>query len=132
VSFNADAFAQAHAPWVFTADGEEFVARDPSVDEFIRFRGMMTEAGADVDKQRTALKWLLYVMFPPKLRYIWTGHPAIKFLTLPQAAQEAALTAFFARPTVSSNRLPSKAPGNGSGSRTATSSPPRVAPSPSK
>lgn len=128
MSFDADAFAAAHAPWVFHADGADFPARDPSVDDVLRFRAEVLAAGTDPVAQERALRNLLRAMFPPSVRYIWTGHPVRKFLRLPTAAREAALTAFFARPAMQTRHRRNPARGNGSANRTATPSAPMVAP----
>lgn len=120
MSFNADQFTAAHQPWTFARDGETFTACEPSADEVVAYRGMVLAAGDDVVRQRAAIRWLLAVMFPPRARYIWTGHPAKKFLAMPWAAQEAALTDFFARRRLTPPPRQKQAPGSGSGSRTGT------------
>ena len=124
MSFNADEFAKAHAPWTLTLRGETFTAVDPSADEVIRFRAEMVAAGDDLPAQRGVLRRFIRRRFPWKASYLWRGDPVGRFLGLPLAAQEAALMTLFRllemrRPA----HLPSQGHGNTSGNRTATSSP---------
>jgi hypothetical protein len=95
MSFNADAYREAVAPWTFTAGGRTWQARPVSAPAVQRFHTALRAAAGDAGRQERALRTLLRQAFPWRFSYRWRGDPVDRLLRLPPDDRQAALADFF-------------------------------------
>jgi hypothetical protein len=89
--FNVDAFREAHRPWILTVGGRAFAARHVSAPQVQRYQDRIKEAGDDLARFESAVRWLLRRAFPWRPSYLLRGDPARIVLRLEPAARSAAL-----------------------------------------
>lgn len=114
--FDADAWLAAHEPWTLKLAGRVHVARPVSILAIQRFQAGIVSAGDNVDRQRKAIRTVLRVAYPFRVRYWVGGDPVKMVMGLDEAARQAVLADFFGW---AANRYRSNA-----SSTTGTGSPP--------
>ncbi len=129
MSFNVDAFREAHRPWTFTVGGHSWVARPVSAPAVAAFHAAFRAVQDDeetarakaagpaewirvfthAERRRTAIiTRLLRLAFPWRLSYRWrpSHDPVATLLSLEPKARNAAFASFFTCLEGSANPTP--------------------------
>lgn len=135
-----NAFTAAHEAWTFTDRfGEVHVAAPISAPQANRFAWRFQQAAGDIATTERLTGELVRRMFPWRMRYLWRGDPAARFMAQTPRQRAEALNAFFAQagwlihlqfsqsPPTSTRKPNSPA---GSANSTGTRTPPLAAHSP--